>query len=347
MVMALVAGLALVSCGSKEKEPDPEDTKVKYNFTIRAYVDSDLLYQVSEYHTNFYPLYQEYKALIEEINKKFDVPYTVAFDATGMFIDAERETANKLALPVMRPKLEEAFKYLKEKADALKAKAESTLPSDYEKYTLRLNDGIKVSIVRSPDDIFEAEVESKKSDRILVFNADAYAMKQYYLQAYKNTTGDVLLSKEKTPNAYTAFTNAMLALTRDFDSKVSATKEGNGGDHEYVVMKTEKTPVEDVDNLAKIVFAKRIKVAEEWSKTAKNLYLSNFDKASVPQTEFDYLDFNVHVQTRIMTPFYICPVCGHKSTHSTEAHEGCTESKHDFEYINFGEPFDIDTFKKK
>ena len=347
IMMACVSGLALVSCGDDDSQDKPsEKTSVPYAVIAESASASYFYTYVNEYHTNLYPVFREYLDLIDEVNKKYGDKYTVEVESAGKYDSEVNQEADKLALPVMKARYDEAMALINKRMAEISAKLKSVSPNEYEQLTAQLSHSIQLSLWRRPGDTFYKEqLEKKSSDEVLEYNTGVYAMKEYSMQNLLSLSG--AFKTENTPKAFEAFKIAKKAIADDLDARLAAVVEGNCSTNEYIVMKTKETTLASMDDNAKKVYAKRMAAMAEWAAGVKELFLSKLNYSSIPQSELDQLDLMITVNPVVTSPFSECPKCGYIAESRGGKHDGCDNTKFEVHYIFAADAITIDVFKKK
>ena len=347
LILAAIT-LTFASCnkndGDDPNTPEQTTRKYSYKLTVRQVYSND---NVNAYHTNLYPLYQEFVTIKDNAEKQHSAIYTVEVSPDAKESFGVCEEADNKALPEMKARLQKAIDDINNKTAGIKAKMKSLTPTEYEQYTARVNAAICVEIIRNPDEIFTSTVQSETLDPTISFNADAYKMNEYFIYVeHKNSTP---LDNEKTPKAVKALSAAFTSAKKELENRLAATGEGSRSTTEQIVMKTAQTPLAHIDSIAMKIFAQRIKATEQWTASGKEIFMKNFDPASIPQAELDQLDYTMTVNTMFVTPFQVCSGCNNLFLYKSQKHAGC-----DYETVDFtpwhpaiGEPFVIDALKKK
>ena len=296
MMLTLTTCIAMASCSTDDSEPSKptpsQSEKVKYEIKV---VENCALTEVhiNESHQTLYPIYKEYKQLVEEANKKFGT--------TKEFEDNGSTNINAKAIAETQAIRSEAENFINPKAEELRKKMATATAnaSEIEKYTAQLSNGIKIILVKQGFD-GGTTIEEKEIKDVLSFNQDK-------LIVGCKAVSSITLSEriyDDTPTLKEAFPKSVSASVKDFENLLRATNEGNKDVYEQLIISKEEA--NDKAKLTEIVnkfMSKRIAAAKEWSKTAQEKFLNYFKSYNVPQSELDTAKFEVTIKT-IIRPGY-------------------------------------------
>ena len=280
MMLALTTCIAMGSCStddSNSSTPVSKSTE-KARYAVKVVEECpNLEVNINESHQTLFPIYKEYKQLIEEANKKFGTTKEIADNGASNEdekVKAETQAVRDEAVNFINPKAEE----LRKKMAEVEGNA-----SEIEQLTALLSHSIKVVLVKTSF-AGDKTIDEKEIKDVLSFNKGKIVM----IYRTKLNFAPSKSINEDTPNMYSAYNESVKAVQTNFKQYIKAANEGNGLAYEkFVISPEDAKDKAKVMSIANKVMGKRIEAIKNWAKKAQEKFMSKFNSFDVPQSEKD------------------------------------------------------------